>query len=64
MSGDGIIGSVDKMESELPLLPVLCRKDAVAVNIGAEEGFSHITFCLKIREQDGKPSPRLLIPYV
>src|SRR6202161_2114451 len=28
-----------KVEPELPLLPALCRKDAVALDIGANEGF-------------------------
>jgi FkbM family methyltransferase len=28
-----------KIEPELPLLPALCRKDAVALDIGANEGF-------------------------
>src|SRR6202167_6750674 len=28
-----------KVERELPLLPALCRKDAVALDIGANEGF-------------------------
>src|ERR1700693_2373788 len=28
-----------KVEPELPLLPVLCRKNAVALDIGANEGF-------------------------
>ena len=28
-----------KVEPELPLLPALCRKDALALDIGANEGF-------------------------
>ncbi|MGA3222993.1 MAG: FkbM family methyltransferase [Acidobacteriaceae bacterium] len=31
--------SWEKVEPELPLLPALCRKDAVALDIGANEGF-------------------------
>src|ERR1700733_14554 len=31
--------SWQKVEPELPLLPALCRKDAVALDIGANEGF-------------------------
>ncbi len=35
-----------KVEPELPLLPALCRKDAVALDIGANEGFLHTISCL------------------
>ena len=50
-----------KVEPELPLLPALCRKDAVAVDIGANEGFfAHHLLPLALSVVAFEPLPQML----
>jgi FkbM family methyltransferase len=50
-----------KVEPELPLLPALCRKDAVALDIGANEGFfSHHLLPLAQGVVAFEPLPQML----
>jgi FkbM family methyltransferase len=50
-----------KVEPELPLLPALCRKDAVALDIGANEGFfAHHLLPLAQRVIAFEPLPQML----
>ena len=50
-----------KVEPELPLLPALCRKDAIALDIGANEGFfSHYLLPLARSVVAFEPLPQML----
>jgi FkbM family methyltransferase len=50
-----------KVEPELPLLPALCRKDAIAVDIGANEGFfAHYLLPLAKSVVAFEPLPQML----
>ena len=50
-----------KVEPELPLLPALCRKDAVALDIGANEGFfAHHLLPLASSVVAFEPLPQML----